>query len=134
MGTGDIMRLVGLSIILLASSICQVQAGIGYSREFIQCMNTARGEPEKTERCLKSEKKDHAKLLKQNYKKLLKANPERREQLRAEHKVWEDKLEQRCESSKSGKYAKMQVAECELGLTIEQSNRYESRSFVPKNR
>lgn len=128
------MRLVGLSIILLASSICQVQAGIGYSREFIQCMNTARGEPEKAERCLKSEKKDHAKLLKQNYKKLLKANPERREQLRAEHKVWKDKLEQRCESSKSGKYAKMQVAECELGLTIEQSNRYESRSFVPKNR
>ncbi len=134
LGTGDRMRLVGFSMFLLLGSCFQVHAATGYSREFIQCMNASRGVADQAEKCLKKEQNDHAKLLQQNYKKYLKANPTRTEQIRKEHKIWEDRRDQRCKSSNTGKYAHVQVVECKLAMTIEQSNRYASRSFVPSKR
>lgn len=125
------MRLVGLSMVMLMGSLFHVQAATGYSKTFIQCMNEAKGIPEASEKCLKTESKDHNKLLKKNYKKYLKANPARSDLIKSDHRTWKNKRDQQCQFSTTGKYAKVQTAECKLAMTIAQSNRYESRSFVP---
>jgi uncharacterized protein YecT (DUF1311 family) len=125
------MRLVGLSIVMFVGSLFHVQAATGYSKTFIQCMNEAKGIPEASEKCLKKENKDHNKLLKKNYKKYLKANPVRADLIKSDHRAWQKKRDQQCQFSTMGKYAKVQTAECKLAMTIAQSNRYDSRSFVP---
>lgn len=125
------MRLVGLSIAIFTSSFFYVQAATGYSKDFVQCMNEAKGVPAASEKCLKKESKVHKKLLKSNYKKYLKANPQRADLIKSDHQTWQKNRDQQCQFSSTGKYSKVQTAECKLAMTIAQSNRYESRSFVP---
>ncbi|ANF81833.1 DUF1311 domain-containing protein [Acinetobacter sp. NCu2D-2] len=126
------MRLFGFGLVMVASTFFQAQAATGYSKQFIQCMSQSSGQTANKEKCLKKELKAHQKLLKGNYKNYLKVNPQRVETIKQEHRRFEKQRDQQCNMTSTGKYAKVQQYECALAMTIEQSNRYESRSKVIK--
>lgn len=126
------MRFGSLLIAVLAGVAIQAHAAQDYSKEYQQCMKFTYGNKDKAEKCIAKELKLQKKVLKKSYKNYLKINANNAAIIKNQHKMFESKVQQQCGRIRAGNYTKIQQGQCQLSMVLEQTNYYQSRSFVAK--
>ena len=126
------MRFAWLLTAILAATAVHTQAAQDYSREYSQCMKFTYGDRTKTEKCIAKELKEQTKILKKSYKNYLKLNANNAAVVKNHYALFESRLDKQCGRIRAGNYTKIQQGQCALAMVIEQSNYYQSRSFVGK--
>ncbi|ATO20391.1 DUF1311 domain-containing protein [Acinetobacter sp. LoGeW2-3] len=126
------MRFAWLLTAVLVGTALNTQAAQDYSKEYSQCMKFTYGDRAKTEKCVAKELKGQTKILKKSYKNYLKLNANNAAVVKNQHVLFESRLNKQCGRIRAGNYTKIQQGQCALAMVIEQSNYYQSRSFVAK--
>ena len=126
------MRFAGVLLIFagIGASI-SVQAAEGHSKQYVQCMNSAAGVVQKSEKCIQKELKYHTKRMKKAYSRYV-TTTNTQDIAKSQHQQWTSLLNQQCQHKTASTYNKLQQGQCRLTMTIVQANRYEAKNITSR--
>ncbi|CAB1212204.1 lysozyme inhibitor LprI family protein [Acinetobacter bouvetii] len=97
----------------------------GYSDEYNKCLNTSYGKTETVKDCVDKELKNQEKLLNKYYKNYLKNNESHQSSIEQQHKLWLNRVDQKCYLKVTSAYMAVKQSKCVLEMTMERVYYYQ---------
>ncbi|WP_407305142.1 lysozyme inhibitor LprI family protein [Acinetobacter sp.] len=123
------MRFVPAVIFSVAALGSNSVLAQGYSDEYNKCLNISYGQAATVKKCVDKELKTQGKILNKNYKKYLKNSSDHLSNIKQQHQLWVNRLNQQCYYNVSSASIELQQARCVLEMTMERAYYYQTKQF-----